>query len=472
MIFLSWFVQEVFMDYRDWCICVLAAGKGKRMKSSQPKVILPVLGRPLINYLLQLEIPNFCGKRLAVVSPFSYDQIQSVVDPAIQLVIQEEPLGTAHAVQSILPHLDSEIQKILVIYADMPLLEANTIHQFMTFFEKNHSPVAILSTKSEIPDGFGRIKRDFQGIPLKIVEEKDCTDDEKKILEINLGIYAFQKNEIEVVLQSIQKNNVQGEYYLTDVLEVARNLNFKTLVYTVPWDTQFINVNSPDDFSTVIGLFRRKKINQLFESGVKIVDPESVYVDWDVKCEKDVWLYPGTIIEGHSEIKENTKIGPYTHLIQSQVGKDCRIEYSVIEDSILDDEVIIGPFSHIRMNSLIRKNARIGNFVEVKKSEIGEGTKALHHSYLGDATLGKKVNIGAGTITCNFDGYKKHPTIIHDQVFIGSNNSLVAPITIGEGAYTAAGSTITRDVPSRALGVGRARQVNIDKWVEKKKNRS
>lgn len=460
------------MDFRDWCICVLAAGSGKRMKSSLPKVILPVLGKPLINYLLQLEIPHFSGKRFAVVSPFAFDQIQSIVDPTVQLVVQEKPLGTAHAVQSILPYLGPEIQKILVVYADMPLLEANTIRQFMAFFEKNRVPVALLSTKSEKPDGFGRIKRDFQGTPLKIVEEKDCSAEEKEILEINLGIYAFQKSEIGIILQSIQKNNIQKEFYLTDVLEMARKFNFETMVYTVPWDAQFMNVNSPDDLSTVIGLFRRKKINQLFESGVKIIDPESIYVDWDVKCAKDVWLFPGTVIEGQSEIRENSKIGPYTHLIHSRIGKDCRIEFSVIEDSILEDEVIVGPFTHIRMNSLIRKNARIGNFVEVKKSEIGEGTKALHHSYLGDAQLGKKVNIGAGTITCNYDGYKKHQTIIHDYVFIGSNNSLVAPVTIGEGAYTAAGSTITRDVPSQALGIGRARQVNIDKWAEKKKNRS
>ena len=460
------------MDFRNWCICVLAAGKGKRMKSSQPKILLPVLGKPLINYLLELEIPEFCGRRLAVVSPYYFDQVRSVIDPKVKLVTQDQPLGTAHAVQSILPYLDSDIQKILVIYADMPLLEPVTIHQFMTFFEKNHAPVALLSTESETPNGFGRVIRDWQGIPLKIVEESDCNDEEKKIREINLGIYAFQKNEIETVLHSINRNNIQGEYYLTDVLETAKNLNFEALVYMVPWDTQFINVNSSDELSTVIGILRKKKINQLFDSGVKIIDPESVYVDWDAKCDKDVWLFPGTIIEGQCEIGENTKVGPYTHLINSRIGKNCRIEYSIVEDSILEDEVIIGPFTHIRMNSYIKKNARIGNFVEVKKSEIGEETKALHHSYLGDARLGKKVNIGAGTITCNYDGYKKHPTIIHDQVFIGSNNSLVAPVTIGEGAYTAAGSTITQDVPPRALGVGRARQVNIDKWVERKKNRS
>ena len=460
------------MDFKDWCICILAAGEGKRMKSSQPKVLLPVLGKPMINYLLDLELPDFAGKRLIVVSPSSYDKIQSVIDPNIEIVIQTQPLGTAHAVQSVLSHLDRDIMKIMIIYADMPLLQAETVFEFMTHFEKNDVPIALLSAISPVPKGYGRIIRDGNGIPLKIIEEKDCSPTEKNIQEINLGIYAFRKNEIEPVLRAIEKNNAQGEFYLTDVLEIAKKLNYETLIHLVPWDTQFMNVNSPEDLAAITVLLKTKKINQLFDGGVKILDPQSVYVDWDVRCNQDVWLYPGAIIEGKSEIGDNSKIGPYSHLIQTRVGRSCQIEYSIVEDSILEDNVTVGPFSHIRMNSIIKNNARIGNFVEIKKSTIGEETKALHHSYLGDAQLGKKVNIGAGTITCNYDGVKKHPTIIHDRVFIGSNNSLVAPVIIGEGAYTAAGSTITHDVPPWALGVGRARQVNIDKWVEKKRNRS
>jgi len=462
--------REEPMSFQNWCFCILAAGEGKRMISSQPKVILPVLGKPLINYLLDTASDNHLGRRMVVVSPLSHDSIRQVVDPQVKLVIQKKPLGTADAVKSILPHLDVDIDKVLIVYADMPLLHAETLSQFMSFFEHNQTPLALLTTESTTPTGFGRIIRNSAGVPLRIIEEKDCTLDEKKIPEINLGIYAFQKEFMGSILSAIDNQNIQGEYYLTDVLEVAQKQNFEVSVYTVPWDSQFTNVNSPRDLSTVISLLHFKKIDLLFEQGVKILDPNTTYIDWDVRCERDIWLYPGTILEGKTEIHESSIIGPYTRLVNSRVGRGCHIEYSVVEDSLIEDMVLIGPFAHLRMNAHVKNGARIGNFVEVKKSVVGEETKALHHSYLGDAQLGKRVNIGAGTITCNFDGRQKHPTIIYDQVFIGSNNSLVAPVTIGEGAYTAAGSTITRDVPPLALGIGRARQVNIEKWVEKKKN--
>jgi bifunctional UDP-N-acetylglucosamine pyrophosphorylase/glucosamine-1-phosphate N-acetyltransferase len=237
----------------------------------------------------------------------------------------------------------------------------------------------------------------------------------------------------------------------------------------LPWSEEFTNVNTPRDFARVLGILRERKLEDLFSRGVKILDPQTTYIDWDVEVGEDVWIYPGVLIEGKSVIASCAHIGPYARIVESVVGERSRVEYSVVEHSRLAEDVTVGPFAHLRPGTELARGVRIGNFVEVKNSFVGEGTKALHLSYLGDATIGKAVNIGAGTITCNFDGKKKNPTFIEDEVFIGSNNSLVAPVRIGRGAYTAAGSTITQDVPPYALGVGRARQVNVEGWAKRKR---
>ncbi|MGC8778803.1 MAG: DapH/DapD/GlmU-related protein, partial [Candidatus Caldatribacteriaceae bacterium] len=239
--------------------------------------------------------------------------------------------------------------------------------------------------------------------------------------------------------------------------------------FQVAWREEFLNVNGPADLAVVFALLRQRKIVSLWEKGVKIFDPQSVYVDWDVEMEGDVWLYPGTVVEGKSVIGRGVRIGPFSRITESVIGDHSVVEYSVVECAYLEEGVTVGPFAHLRPGTRLQKGVRIGNFVEVKNSQVGEETKALHLSYLGDAHIGKGVNIGAGTITCNFDGKKKNPTFIGDRVFIGSNNSLVAPVTVGEGAYTAAGSTITQDVPPYALGVGRARQINIEGWAKRKR---
>ncbi|MCD6155446.1 MAG: bifunctional N-acetylglucosamine-1-phosphate uridyltransferase/glucosamine-1-phosphate acetyltransferase, partial [Candidatus Atribacteria bacterium] len=261
------------------------------------------------------------------------------------------------------------------------------------------------------------------------------------------------------------------EYYLTDVIALACKANHKLKSYTLPWSEEFINLNTPSDLVLVTSHLRNRKNQSLLAQGVKMIDPENTWVDWEVEVGKDTWLYPGTVIEGKSKIGENNCIGPFSLLVDTVTGRNCKITFSVIEGAVIKEEVEVGPFAHLRPGAHLEEKCRIGNFVEVKNSHIGAETKALHLSYLGDAQIGKKVNIGAGTITCNYDGTKKNPTFIEDEVFIGSNNALVAPVKIGKRAYTAAGSTITRDVPPESLGIARARQKNIENWLQKKSER-
>ncbi|MEI6157986.1 MAG: NTP transferase domain-containing protein, partial [Atribacterota bacterium] len=315
------------MSFSNWCFCVLAAGLGKRMYSSQPKVVLPVLGKPLINYLLDKGFQNHFGTVMTVVSPFTLQAIRGVVDPEVKLVVQENPLGTADAVKSIIPSLDAQVENVLVVYADMPLLEENTLTSLVTFFEMKKVPVALLTASSPFPGSFGRVIRDEGGNPVRIVEEKDCTPEEQVIHEINLGIYAFRKEFLSPILFSIGNANVQGEYYLTDVLEVATTQHIPGEVMTVEWGSQFINVNSPRDFAAVAGILRDRKNDSLLNLGVKLVDPQNIYVDWEATCEPDVWLYPGTMSEGKSEVGAGALIGPFTRLKNTRVGRGCRIEY-------------------------------------------------------------------------------------------------------------------------------------------------
>jgi len=452
-----------------WCVVVLAAGQGKRMRSSLPKVLLPVLGQPLMAYLLD-TLEQFCfTQRLAVFAPSVAEEVKSSFGERVSIVVQSVPRGTAHAVESALPFISDDVERVLVLYADMPLIAPEVIRDVITFVEEEEVDLAFVTTVTANPQGFGRVIRDGQGQPLSIVEEKDCQPEERLIQEINVGIFAFARKVMGEILAAIDDANRQREFYLTDAVAVGRKKGLSVRAFPVEWKETFLNINSPADLSRVFTLLRERKIEVLWEKGVKIVDPSSVYIDWGVEVGEDVWIYPGTVIEGKSVIGRGTKLGPFTRIVESTIGEENTIEYSVVEYAHSERGVTVGPFAHLRPGTRLAQGVRIGNFVEVKNSSVGEGTKALHLSYLGDARIGREVNIGAGTITCNFDGRKKNPTVIEDHVFIGSNNSLVAPVQIGEGAYTAAGSTITQNVPPYALGVGRAKQVNIEGWVKKKR---
>jgi len=460
------------MDLSRWGLIVLAAGEGKRMRSSIPKVLLPAWGKPIIQYLLEeIEWKEF-GQRFLVVSPSMEDLMQNNFGQEMTIVVQREPKGTAHAASTVFPLIQEGIDWFLVLYADMPLLRGETIFSFLSQAEEKHSPLSFLTSIAPRPAGFGRVVRDEKGEPLGIVEEKDCSPQEKKISEVCLGVFAFQREPFREIISVIDNRNAQKEYYLTDAVRVARERGYRPEAFVVEWDEQFLNVNTPADFSKAILILKERKIASLWDEGVKILDPSTTYVDWDVVMEEDVWLYPGVVIEGKSVIAKGARIGPFSRVSESRVGRNSSVEYSVVEESFIGEEVKVGPFSHLRPGTKLERGVKVGNFVEVKNSQVGEETKALHLSYLGDAQIGKKVNIGAGTITCNYDGVKKNPTFIEDEVFIGSNNSLVAPVSIGRGAYTAAGSTITQDVPPYSLGIGRARQKNIEDWAKRKIRRN
>lgn len=461
------------MNLSNWALCILAAGEGKRMASQIPKNFIPVLGRPLFAYLFEEIKQCQFGEIVVVIRRGMEEYLREFLakEPKLKTVFQEKALGTAHALQSALPGLSSSIQKVMVIYADMPLLHSETLSTFARFFLSNQLEVALTTSFLENPQGYGRIIRDSDGEVLEIREEKDCSPQELQIKEINIGIFAFEHSIIQNLLTRVDNRNQQGEYYLTDVIALARKAKHKLKSYTLPWREEFINLNTPSDLALVTSHLRNHKNQSLLAQGVKMVDPENTWVDWEVEVGKDTWLYPGTVIEGKSKIGENNRIGPFSLLVDTVTGRNCRITFSVIEGAVIKEEVEIGPFAHLRPGAHLEERCRIGNFVEVKNSCIGAESKALHLSYLGDAQIGKKVNIGAGTITCNYDGVKKNPTLIEDEVFIGSNNALVAPVKIGKRAYTAAGSTITRDVPPESLGIARARQKNIENWLQKKNER-
>jgi len=455
------------MNGAVWDFCILAAGQGKRMESSIPKVMLPALGRPLLQYLLDAPNPNVYRHTVVVVSPDTQEAVASVA-PGAQVVVQEHRRGTADALKSALPALTLTDGNILVIYGDMPLITEETLQHFTSFFTQEAAQMALLCAHAPFLSGYGRIFRDDKGRVMRVVEERDCSPQELEITEMNLGVYAFRCNILEEILENLDDNNAQGEFYLTETVDMCRKHGYTVAALPVPWSEEFLGVNTPGDYSRVLSVLRERKAALLFDRGVKIIDPASTYVDWEATIEKDVWLYPGTIIEGKSTIGRGSHVGPYSHVYESRVGERCRVKFSVVEGAVVEEGVTVGPFSHLRAGSHLMQGVRVGNFVETKEATLDSGTKALHLAYLGDATIGKNVNIGAGAITCNYDGVRKHHTIIGDGAFIGTHNALVAPVRVGKGAYTAAGSTITRDVPPYSLGVGRSRQANKEGWVKKK----
>lgn len=452
---------------RTWALVVLAAGLGKRMRSPVPKIFFPALGKPLVGYLIDEASTLGFGACFLVVAPAFLEKARELFGDRVTVVPQVQPLGTGDAAKAILPYLREDTVFLLIVYADMPLLSRGTLEELCGFLEESSYDLVFATSCAPDPSGFGRVVREGEGV--RIVEEKDCSPEERDLNEVNVGVFALRRGVAMELLPLLRNENAQKEFYLTDLVALAQRRGFRVAPCVLPWSEEFTNVNTPRDFARVLGILRERKLEDLFSRGVKILDPQTTYIDWDVEVGEDVWIYPGVLIEGKSVIASCAHIGPYARIVESVVGERSRVEYSVVEHSRLAEDVTVGPFAHLRPGTELARGVRIGNFVEVKNSFVGEGTKALHLSYIGDATIGKAVNIGAGTITCNFDGKKKNPTFIEDEVFIGSNNSLVAPVRIGRGAYTAAGSTITQDVPPYALGVGRARQVNVEGWAKRKR---
>ncbi|MGQ9646198.1 MAG: bifunctional UDP-N-acetylglucosamine diphosphorylase/glucosamine-1-phosphate N-acetyltransferase GlmU [Thermodesulfobacteriota bacterium] len=448
---------------------ILAAGKGTRMRSDLVKVLHPLLGVPMLSYPIELSLKGIQAKKTIVVVGHQAEKIKETFpDPNIHFVLQEKQLGTGHAVLQALPFLESFSGAVLILCGDVPLVKPETLRSFRDTFWRNESNLSVLTAVVEDPSGYGRIVRGPTGWLERIVEEKDASEEEKLIREINTGIFCIKVSFLLDGLKEIGKENAQGEYYLTDLVEIGRRRGIRCSAHMVANPTEVMGINTRADLALANEVLRQEKAMDLMLSGVTIIDPKTAYVDRRVEVGRDTLLHPNCMLQGKTRIGERCVIESNVRIVDSVIGNEVLIRSnSVITESKIDDGASIGPFAHLRPLTEIKSKAKIGNFVEVKKSVIGRGTKANHLTYIGDSLIGEEANIGAGTITCNYDGYEKHQTIIGDRVFVGSNVELVAPVKVGNRSSIGAGTTVTKDIPEGALAISRVRQKNIKGWSKK-----
>src|SRR5881628_2785477 len=443
---------------------ILAAGEGKRMRSRQPKILHRLCGRPLVGYPLRLA--RTFADRVVMVVPPSADGVAQVAGEGVLTVVQRERLGTGHAVVQAKDACGEGT--ILVLPGDMPLLTVETIDRLLNHHKAASAAATLLTAIVDNPAGYGRVLRQ-RGRVARIVEDRDATGDQKKINEIGTSVYCFDARRLWSALTEVRPDNDQGEYYLTDVVAILSRAGATVEAVTVADPAEAMGVNDRKQLAAVAVVQRRRILDRLMEAGVTIIDPASTYIEDTVTIGPDTTIQPQVLIEGQSVIGGECVIGTGCHVSSSRLADRVELKpYCVLTESVVDAAAILGPFCHLRPLSHVGSGAKIGNFVELKKSKIGRGSKVPHLSYVGDSTVGTQVNVGAGTITCNYDGVAKHETKIGDRAFIGTNTSLVAPITIGDGAYIAAGSTVTKDVPPGALAVGRAHQVVKEGWAARK----
>ena len=447
---------------------ILAAGKGTRMKSALPKVLHAVGGRPMLRHVMTAA-EQAGAKRTIVVVGFGGDQVQAKIGAAAEYVLQAEQLGTGHAMMQVQPVLAGFSGTILLLCGDTPLLTDKTLLALVAAHQQSGAAATVLTAMPADATGYGRILRNESGQVLGIVEQKDATPEQKKIGEINTGIYCFEAAPLFAALAGLTCNNAQGEYYLTDVLAILAQAGQQVGAVEVSDFQETLGINSRLQLAEAEAILRRRKLVELMDSGVTVMDPASTFVDATVSVGEDTVLYPFTWLEGETTIGRDCRIGPNSRIADSQLGDAVTLHFSYAHECKIAEGVTVGPYVHLRPDTQLATGVKVGNFVEIKNSLVGQGSKVPHLSYIGDTDIGSGVNIGSGTITVNYDGKKKHRTHIGDDAFIGCNTNLVAPVSVGAGAYIAAGSTITKDVPDGALGVGRARQSNIAGWAEKKK---
>jgi len=445
-------------------VLILAAGESKRMKSNHSKVCMKVAGKPMIDWVLNTSL-SLEPKSIGVVLGHKMEEVKKTIKEfPVETFVQKKLLGTADAVKSAKSLLERfQDGDVLILYGDVPLISKDTLMNLITKHLEENNSVTILSAQVDDPEGYGRIIRDKQGKFLRIVEEADTTEKEKTITETNSGIYVFRVKKLLKALTEIKNDNAQGEYYLTDVVSLIKG---KMGILEIFDPYEVIGINTRAQLAKANEYVRGRINEEFMHNGVEIIDPKNTYIDVDVKIGKDTVIYPMTFITSDTVVGKECSIGPNTLIDRCKISDNVQIRYSVCESAIISEGVSVGPFSHLRPGADLRKDVKIGNFVEVKKSVLSEGTKAGHLSYLGDSTVGKKVNVGAGTITCNYDGIRKNKTFIGDNAFIGSNTALVAPVSIGRGSLIGAGSVITKDVPENTLALGRARQINKVGWVK------
>ncbi|HYC91382.1 MAG TPA: bifunctional UDP-N-acetylglucosamine diphosphorylase/glucosamine-1-phosphate N-acetyltransferase GlmU [Thermoanaerobaculia bacterium] len=451
-------------------VIILAAGLGTRMKSGTIKILHRAAGRPIIDYVLDLA-SDLCPTPPVMVVGYQREAVQKSIGNRARFAVQEQQLGTGHAVLQAAQHIDAA-KRVMILSGDVPLTRIETLRRLLDEHERSGNALTLLTMKLADPAMYGRIIRDDQGGVVRIVEAKDASDEQKRIDEVNAGIYVFNGEHLFGNLRNLRPENAQKEYYLTDLLSVIREGGHRVGAVIADDPIEALGVNSRGELAQVEREIQRRVVTRLMSEGVTFRNPDTVVIDSTVSIGPDTVVYPFVTLEGTTRIGEGCVIDPGVHLINVTVGDDVHIKTgTVAEDAIIEDEASVGPYSHLRGGTKLGRRVKVGNFVETKKAVFGEGAKASHLSYIGDADVGADVNIGAGTITCNYDGVNKHKTTIEDGAFIGSDSQLVAPVRIGRGAYVGAGSTITKDVPPDSLGLSRTPQKNVEGWAKKKRER-
>ena len=432
---------------------LLAAGQGTRMKSDVPKVLHPLCGKPMLWHVLEALKPITTEKPVVIVG-HGAQEVKEYVGESAECVLQEPQLGTGHAAMQAEPLLRGKTDYVIVTYADMPLLRSETFQQLLERQRSNPGPLSMLTVIAEDPRGFGRIVRKADGTVEAIVEEYVATSAQREIKELNVGAYCFKADWLWEALHRIEKNPKKGEYYLTDIVEVAVRDALPVQAFVHDDFIETIGINTRVHLSEAEAALRVRINREHMLNGVSMMDPSSTYIEVGVKIGKDTTIMPNTYLHGNTEIGEGNVIGPNTIIRDSRIGNRCRVLASVMEGALLEDDVDMGPFARLRRGAHLKNHVHMGNFGEVKDSTLQEGVKMGHFSYIGNANVGAHTNIGAGTITCNYDGEKKYPTEIGESAFIGSDTMLVAPVTLGDGAHTGAGAVVTKDVPEDTLVVG------------------
>lgn len=451
---------------------IMAAGKSTRMKSRLPKPLHPLCGKPLLSYLLD-ACKSAGVSRTVVVVGHEAERVQQAFHAQCEFALQEEQLGTGHAVMSTKQLLGGYDGDLLVLPGDTPLIDGDTLRKLVEHHRESGAVATLLSATLPHDAGmYGRVLRDSSGKVLGVVEAKDATPEQLAVREINTSIYCFNAPALFEALQEIRPDNAQGEYYLTDVIGLFTRKGEKVeAVIADDWQVT-LGVNTRVELADVASRLRRRILERLMLSGVTIVDPANTYIDADVQIGQDTTVYPNTYILGNTVIGEECEIGPMARIENSQIGDRTRVLASQVVESRLGDEVRVGPFANLRPGTVVGNGTKIGDFVEVKNAVIEENVSMAHLTYVGDAHVGANTNIGAGTITCNYDGKRKHRTVIGKACFIGSHATLIAPVEIGDGAYIAAASAITDDVPPDSLAIARCRQVVKEEWAKRRREQS
>ncbi len=456
------------LDRMDTMAIIMAAGEGKRMKSEIPKVLHQTCGRPIIDWVMDAVLSFSADKPIVVVGSGA-DSVKAHLEGRAQFAFQERQLGTGHAAMAAAPLLDERTGHVLVVAGDMPLLKPETIEALVELAQSEEYAAVMLTAVLDDPTGYGRVLRDPLGGVRAIIEHRDATPAEREVDEVNASVYCFETGAFYEALGALSSQNDQGEYYLTDCIGYLTGKGQRVGALIASDPEECMGVNDHAQLAQASKVLRRRVIAAHMAEGVSFIDPDNTYVDHGVEIGRGTVIHPGNTLQRGTRIGRNCTILPGCRISASVIGDGARVESSVLTDSTVGDGATVGPFAHLRPGAQVGEGCRVGNFVEIKNSRVGKGSKVSHLSYVGDGVIGEDCNIGCGVVFVNYDGEKKYAAVVEDGAFVGCNANLVAPVTVGEGAYVAAGSTVTEDVPRDALAIARSRQVNKEGWAGKRR---